>query len=73
LFWNELTPRMRSVLRDPGEPLFSTVTPGVAAASRCSTLALVSRFIVSIGTLATAPVMSPRRCSVYEVTTTSSR
>ena len=73
LFWNELIPRILTVLRDPGDPLASTVTPGTAASSRCSTLAVVGRITVSVLTLATAPVMSARRCSVYPVTVTSSR
>jgi hypothetical protein len=74
LFWNELTPRMRMVLRPPGEPLFSTRTPETAASSRCSTLADVCRSAASRFTLATAPVMLPRSCSSeYAVTTTCSR
>ena len=64
---------MRTVLRDPGEPLASTVTPGTETSSRWSTLALVCLSTVSILALATAPVMSARRCSPYAVTTISSR
>src|SRR5688500_10143356 len=73
LFWNELIPRILTVLREPGEPLATTVTPGTVASRRCRTLAPVWRSIDSTLTLDTAPVMSPRRCSVYAVTTTSSR
>ncbi len=73
LFWNELMPRIRTVLREPGEPLVATVMPGTVASSFLRTLAAVSRFAASTFMLATAPVMSARRCSVYAVTTTSSR
>ncbi len=62
LFWNELMPRTRTVLREPGEPLFSTVTPETRPSSRWSTLADVCFCAFSTLTLATAPVMSPRRC-----------
>jgi hypothetical protein len=63
LFWNELMPRMRTVLRPPGEPLLYTVTPDTLASRRCSTLALVCRSAAATFTLATAPVISPRVCS----------
>jgi hypothetical protein len=61
LSWNELMPRIRTVLRDPGEPLDSTVTPGTRPSSRCSTLADVCLSVLSRLTLEMAPVMSARR------------
>ncbi len=72
MFWNELIPRMRTVLREPGEPLASTVTPATRPSSRLSTLAEVSLSRLSVSTLDTAPVMSARRWVVYPVTMTSS-
>ena len=71
LSWNELTPRMRTVLRAPGEPLELTVTPGTRPSSRCSTLADVCLSTFSRLGEETAPVMSARRWLVYPVTTTS--
>src|ERR687895_2855648 len=62
---------MRTVLRDPGEPLALTVTPATLASSFWSTLAAVCLLAASRSTVATAPVTSARRCSVYAVTTTS--
>ena len=64
LFWNELTPRMRTVVREPGEPLFSTVTPGTRPSRRWSTLVDVCCSAASTFTLPTAPVMSARRWAV---------
>ena len=61
LSWNELTPRMRIVEREPGEPLELTVSPGTRPSSRCSMLVDVCRFALSRFTLETAPVMSARR------------
>jgi hypothetical protein len=43
LFWNEVTPRILTLVRDPGEPLEATVTPDVVASRRLSTLAEVWR------------------------------
>src|SRR5437773_1579469 len=71
LFWNEVMPRIRTVLREPGEPLASTVTPDTLPSSRCSTLVVVCFWRLSTSTVPTAPVISDRRCDVYPVTTTS--
>src|SRR5436853_1390957 len=71
LFWNELTPRIRTVVREPGDPLFSTVTPATWPSSRWSTLVEVCWAMLATSTLDSAPVMSCRRCVVYPVTTTS--
>src|SRR6266480_3510166 len=71
LFWNEVMPRIRTVLREPGEPLASTVTPETLPSSRCSTLVVVCFWRFSTSTVPTAPVISDRRCDVYPVTTTS--
>ena len=71
LSWNELTPRMRTVVRDPGEPLELTVTPGTRPSSRCSTLADVCLSVLLRSTEEMALVISPRRWLVYPVTTTS--
>src|SRR5438034_8877359 len=71
LFWNEVMPRIRTVLREPGEPLASTVTPDTLPSSRCSTLVEVCFWRFSTSTVPTAPVISDRRCDVYPVTTTS--
>src|SRR2546430_4701795 len=38
LFWNDVMPRIRTVLREPGEPPASTVTPATRPSSFCSTL-----------------------------------
>src|SRR6266550_3481058 len=56
LFWKELTPRMRTVLRPPGEPPFSTVTPETRPSRRWSTLADVCFCAFSTLTLDTAPL-----------------
>ena len=71
LFWNEPTPRMRTVEREPGEPLAFTVTPATCPSMRCSTLVVVVLFASWRLTLETAPVMSCRRWVVYPVTTIS--
>ncbi len=65
-------PRMRTVLREPGAPPSSTVTPGTRPSSRCSTLVEVCCCVPSTFTLETEPVMSARRCAVYPVTITGS-
>ena len=62
LFWNELTPRILTVLRDPGEPPASIVTPATRPSSFCSTLADVCRVTLPRSTVATEPVMSVRFC-----------
>src|SRR5256885_10382121 len=65
LFWNEVMPRIRTVVREPGEPLASTVTPETLPSSRCSTLVVVCFWRFSTSTVPTAPVISDRRCDVY--------
>src|SRR2546422_5941889 len=60
LFWNEVMPRIRTVLREPGEPLASTVTPDTLPSSRCSTLVVVCFWRLSTSTVPTAPVISDR-------------
>src|SRR5256885_5141121 len=67
LFWNEVMPRIRTVVREPGEPLASTVTPETLPSSRCSTLVVVCFWRFSTSTVPTAPVISDRRCDVYPV------
>ena len=62
---------MRTVLRDPGEPLDVTVTPGTCPSSRCSTLVVLCFSMFPVLTIDTAPMMSARFCGVYPVTTTS--
>src|SRR5207247_1128612 len=51
LFWNEVMPRIRTVLREPGEPLASTVTPDTLPSSRCSTLVVVCFWRLSTSTV----------------------
>jgi len=48
---------MRIVVREPGDPLFSTVIPVTATIQRWSTLVEVCRDRPVTSTVATAPVM----------------